>query len=99
MLGTRSYYGRPAYYAPAAPAVIVYGTSWCAASQMVRRYLDRLGVPYRYVDLEWDPGAAQQLRWLTGGYASHPTVAIGGEVLVEPSLRELEWALAQAGVA
>jgi hypothetical protein len=35
-------------YAP----VVVYGTSWCAASQMVRRYLDRLGIPYVYRDLE-----------------------------------------------
>jgi mycoredoxin len=94
---TSSYYVRPAY-APAMPSVTVYGTSWCAASQMVRRYLDRLGVPYRYVDLEWDPGAAQRLRWLTGGYASHPTVAIGGEILVEPTLGELEWALSRAGV-
>jgi mycoredoxin len=84
---------RPAY----AP-VTVYGTRWCAASQGVRRYLDRLGIPYRYVDLEWDDGAASQLAWLTGGYVSHPTVTIGGEVLVEPTFGELEWALARAGL-
>src|SRR5579884_3985875 len=94
MLGYRPYTYGPASWAP---PVTVYGTSWCAASQMVRRYLDRLGVPYRYVDLEWDPNAAQRLRWLTGGYASHPTVAVGGEVLVEPTLGELEWALSAAG--
>jgi mycoredoxin len=64
----------------------------------VRRHLERLGVPYEYVDLEADPGAVQQLRWWTGGYASHPTVYVGGEVLVEPTLGELNWALSRSGV-
>ncbi len=73
--------------------VVVYGTSWCAQSQLVRRYLDRLGIPYTYVDLEANPGAAARLAWLTGGSASHPTVSVGGELLVEPTIDELEWAL------
>lgn len=81
-------------YAP----VVVYGTGWCAASQMVRRYLDRLGVPYIYRDLEYDPAAANQVRWWTGGYASHPTVQVGGDILVEPSTNELRWALMQNGL-
>lgn len=84
--------------APASAPVVVYGTRWCAASQMVRRYLDRLGIPYVFVDMEANPYAAQQVRWLTGDYASHPTVSVAGEVLVEPSLGELEWALARAGL-
>lgn len=84
--------------APVTAPVVVYGTRWCAASQMVRRHLDRLGVPYRYVDLEWDDGAASRVAWLTGGYVSHPTVSVAGEVLVEPTLGELEWALARAGL-
>ena len=67
-------------------------------SQMVRRHLDRLGIPYRYVDLETDSEAAAQVRWLTGGYLSHPTVSVAGEVLVEPSIAELDWALERAGL-
>jgi mycoredoxin len=78
--------------------VTVYGTRWCAMSQMVRRHLDRLGIPYRYVDLETDPEAAAQVRWLTGGYLSHPTVSVAGEVLVEPNFAELDWALERAGL-
>jgi mycoredoxin len=66
---------------------------WCAASQMVRRYLDRLGIPYVYRDLEYDPTAANLVRWWSGGYASHPTVQVGGDILVEPSTSELKWAL------
>jgi mycoredoxin len=65
---------------------------------MVRRHLDRLGIPYRYIDLETDPGAAAQIMWLTGGYLSHPTVVVGGAVLVEPTLRELDRALERARV-
>src|SRR3981189_3000457 len=76
----------------------VSGIRWCPMSQMVRRHLDRLGIPYRYIDLETDPEAAAQVRWLTGGYLSHPTVRVAGEVLVEPNLAELDWALDGAGL-
>jgi mycoredoxin len=98
MTGVNSWspYGR--HIAPPDVPVIVYGTRWCAATQMVRRHLDRMGVPYEYVDLENDRGAVERLRWWTGGYASHPTVYVGGEVLVEPSLGELDWALSRSGV-
>ena len=98
MLSASSYspYGRR--FAPPDIPIVVYGTRWCAATQMVRRYLERMQLPYRYVDLDSDPHAARQLRWWTGGTVSHPTVYIGGEVLVEPTLRELEWALARSGL-
>jgi mycoredoxin len=78
--------------------VVVYGTSWCAATQVVRRYLDRHGIPYIYRDMESDPQAAKQVRWWTGGHASHPTLQIGGDVLVEPSTVELQTALAENGL-
>ncbi len=64
---------------------------------MIRRHLERLGIPHRYVDLEHDPVAAAGLRWWNGGRMSHPTVSIGGALLVEPTLKELDWALAEAG--
>jgi mycoredoxin len=82
----------------AAP-VVVYGTSWCAATQIIRRHLERLGIPYRYVDIELDPVAAAQLRWWSGGRLSHPTVSIGGAILIEPTLDELDAALAQTALA
>jgi len=37
-----------------------------------------------------------QIRWLTGGSVSHPIVTVGGRVLVEPDLDELEWGLLRA---
>lgn len=77
--------------------VIVYGTGWCGMTQVVRRFLEREGIPYRYVDLEFNPDARSKLQWLTGGYASHPTVYVNGQLLIEPSLHELKWTLAEAG--
>lgn len=78
--------------------VTVYGTRWCAATQMMRRYLDRLGISYVYRDMEHDPEAANQVRWWTGGNANHPTLQIGGDILVEPSTSEVEWTLARNGL-
>lgn len=79
-------------------SVVVYGTNWCADTQKVRRYLDRLEIPYTYRNMEADPAAARQVQWWTGGYLSHPTVKIGGQILVEPSLNELNSTLAKFGV-
>ena len=71
----------------------IYGTSWCAASQALRRRLDRLGVAYVYYDMETDAQALQRVQWWGGGHTSHPTVQIGGEILVEPTLEALHAAL------
>ncbi len=78
--------------------ITVYGTSWCAMSQRVRRYLDRHGIPYSYRDMEYDPDAAHRVQWWTGGSLSHPTVQVGGQVLVEPTIDELDWTLRRYGV-
>jgi mycoredoxin len=76
----------------------VYGRRWCGISQMTRRYLDRLGVPYEYVDLDQHPEIASQISWLTGGRVRSPTIRIGDQLLVQPSTRELGQALARYGV-
>lgn len=85
------------------PAIIhtgitVYGTFWCAATQRVRRYLDRQHLTYNFHDIDKDEGAANQVRWWTGGYASHPTLQIYGDILIEPSSEELETLLAKKGL-
>ncbi len=79
-------------------AVVVYGTRWCAATQIARRMLERLKVPYNFRDMDSDPQAAKQVCWWTGGYASHPTIQVGGKILIEPSPNELEQELAQIGL-
>lgn len=78
--------------------VVIYGRRWCALSQMLRRHLNRLGVPYDYVDLDANPTVEARLEWLTGGRVYSPLVSIGGRLLVQPTNSEVEWALARAGV-
>lgn len=77
--------------------VVVYGTNWCGMTQLVRRYLDRMEIPYRYLDIEDDPDAERQLRWITGGYRNHPTVVINGQALIEPDIDEIEDTLTRNG--
>ncbi len=81
-----------------APQVTVYGTGWCAATRLARRSLDRLGIPYIYRDMDSDPSAESQVRWWTGGDASHPTLQIGGDILIEPTPTELQYALVKYGL-
>ena len=97
---TRRYQRSPAPHdRPYRAGRIVATPRWPAATQLVRRSLERLGVPYDYVDLELPPEASRQLRWLTGDQAHHPTVYIGGELLVEPTPGGLHWALSRGGSA
>jgi mycoredoxin len=79
--------------------ITVYGRPGCAISQMLRRWLDRRRIPYRYVDVERDPRMRSRLEWLTGGRVRSPTVVVGGDVLVQPTIEELEWALRRNGLA
>ena len=73
--------------------ITVYGRPGCAISQIVRRWLGRRGIPYQYVDVERNPEARRRLEWLTGGRVRSPTVVIGNDVLVQPTIQELEWAM------
>lgn len=78
--------------------VVVYGNRWCGITQIVRRYLERQGVPYRYVDLDLHPEAERRLRWMAGGDLRNPVVYIDGEWIEQPSVRELAWLLARHGL-
>jgi mycoredoxin len=80
------------------PPLTIFGRPWCGISQMIRRYLDRMGIPYEYVDLDQDPGAEAQLQWITGGRPRTPMVRLGDEWLVQPSVQQLARALARRGV-
>lgn len=95
MLGTG--YSPFAAHGGVAGEVVVYGSRWCGVTMMTRRHLDRAGVPYRFVDWDASPRARTQLEWLAGGRLASPTVTVGGQILVQPSLRELDWALMRAG--
>lgn len=77
-------------WGPVRGAIEIYGRRWCAHTQMIRRMLERHGIPYTYHDMDHDPNAAARVRWWTG-YDVNPVVVAGGRVLVEPSLDQVEW--------
>jgi mycoredoxin len=37
------------------PEVIIYGADWCGDCRRSKRVLERLGVDYRWIDVEHEP--------------------------------------------
>lgn len=62
---------------------------------MAKHVLDAREIAYEYIDIDTVPGAAELVQEINGGYRTVPTILFpDGRVLVEPSRRELEAALA-----
>ena len=73
-----------------APEITLYGNTWCGGSRRARLLLDRNGIPYRWIDIDLDEGAAKCVESLNHGYRSVPTIVwADGSMLVEPSEEEL----------
>jgi mycoredoxin len=72
------------------PELLFYGTAWCGDCRRARAFLDRHGIPYRYVDINADEGAAQFVEQVNHGFRSVPTIVWpDGSMLVEPDMEEL----------
>jgi mycoredoxin len=72
----------------------VYATRLCGDCHMAKSVLDEAQVPYRWLDIDSEPGAAERVIEMNGGYRTVPTIIFpDGRVLVEPSRRELLKAL------
>ena len=78
--------------------VKVYGADWCRDTKHVRSYLDGLGVPYEYVNVEEDERASEWVKEQNGGEERKPTLEVGGQVLCVPSDHELTQALRETGL-
>ena len=76
--------------------VEVYGADWCGDTQRTRRHLDRLGVAYRYINVEQDLQASAWVMQQHGGKERKPAVKVEAQVLAEPSDEALEEAAAAA---
>jgi mycoredoxin len=72
------------------PALVMYGTSWCPDVRFARRYLDRHGVTYEYLDIDKDKQAKAALLEMSGEGWLVPTVVFpDGTVLSNPSIKQL----------
>lgn len=78
--------------------VNVYGTDWCEDTQHTREHLDELGIPYSYINIERDAGAASWVKRQNQGKQKTPTVDVEGLVLSVPSDDELDSVLRSEGL-
>ncbi len=76
----------------------VFGADWCSMTKDTLAHLDKIQVPYEYVDIEGDDAARKWVAEQNGGKEKKPTLDIGGTVLTEPSNAELDAALKAQGI-
>lgn len=81
---------------PATPArpIVVYSTTWCGHCKRLLRQLDEAQISYQVVDLDEHPQHGDKIEAKTGGYRTVPTLEVGGDLLVNPSIVEVRAALA-----
>lgn len=73
--------------------VTMYSTTWCGYCRRLKRQMTDAGIHFREIDLDDDPTYDDRIIEATGGYRTVPTLEVGGKLLVNPSLREVEAAL------
>ena len=86
---------------PFGEGITVFGADWCGDTRRSRALLDRLGVPYAYVDVDEDEAASAWVVAHNNGRRRLPTIVVGagGPILAEPSDPELTAVLREAGLA
>jgi mycoredoxin len=75
-------------------AVKMFTTTWCGICVHTKRYLHSKNVPFEEIDIEEHPHFGEQIERATGGYRIVPTLEIGGNLMVNPSRKEIDNALA-----
>ena len=73
--------------------ITMYSTTWCGYCRRLARQMDEAGISYRVVDLDDDPSHDARIIAKTGGYRTVPTLEVQGELLVNPSIRQVQAAL------
>ncbi|MBD2466010.1 glutaredoxin family protein [Oscillatoria sp. FACHB-1407] len=66
------------------PTVVVYGSTWCGFTQHILQQLKALEVSYRFVDIDENPDAMQQITDWNQGRLVRPTIDISGVILFNP---------------
>lgn len=77
----------------------MYGADWCRDCIRSKALLEKLGVDYKYVDLEADPAAADVAKSISGQTHIPVVQFTDGEFLVEPSDADLQAKINSIGLA
>jgi mycoredoxin len=68
----------------------MYSTQWCGYCQRLKGQLDREGVEYTEIDIEYSPEAAAFVESVNGGNQTVPTVVLpDGRAMTNPSINQL----------
>jgi mycoredoxin len=73
--------------------VTMYSTPWCGYCRRLKRQMAEAGIPYREVDIEAEAHFGERIERVTGGFRTVPTLEVGGRLLVNPTIVEVEHAL------
>ena len=74
--------------------VTMYSTEWCGHCRRLKRQLEGAGISYREVDVDAEGHCGDRIVEATGGYRVVPTVEVEGRLLVNPTVDEVQAALA-----
>ena len=82
--------------------VTVFGARWCHDTANARRHLQRLGVPYEYVDIDEDEAAERAVVVWNDGRRRIPVIVVNSSgrqtILKNPSGDEIDIALNRSGI-
>ena len=71
--------------------IIMYVTTSCSDCRSAKAVFEEMKIPYRSINIDEYPGAAQIVEELTNGYQSVPTIVFpDGKILIEPSTQMLQ---------
>ena len=76
--------------------ITMYSTPWCGYCKRLKRQFEEAGISYEEIDVDAIPGYDQRIIEASGGYRTVPSVEVGDQMLVNPTLREVEDALQAA---
>lgn len=67
----------------------VYGTDWCPKTALLKNYLQSEWIDFKYLNVDIDEKAKQDLMELYQGKVKFPTVVKGEKHLKNPKISEL----------
>ena len=68
----------------------MYTTAWCGYCRRLARQMTEAGINFQTVDIEAHRHFGDRIEAATGGTRTVPTIEIEGELLVNPSIGEVE---------
>lgn len=75
---------------PASGTITMFSTTWCGYCRRLKTLLDREGIGYTEVNIEWDEHSAMFVEQANGGNQTVPTVLFpDGSVATNPSLKDV----------